>query len=90
MNRKIVLFILLLSFLSPLGLFAFEMKSSTSNIEVELLVENENSEQEKDKEEYFFETTFILSEYLFVSILPSLCLLDEFTLEETLFRPPIV
>ena len=90
MNRKIVLFILLLSFLSPLGLFALEMKSATSNIEVELLVENENSEKEKDKEEYFFETTFILNEHLFLSRLPSSFLLDEFALEEPLFRPPIV
>jgi capsular polysaccharide biosynthesis protein len=88
MNRKIMLFILLLSFSFSSGLFALEVKSSPYSTEIEVLVENENSE--KEKEEYFFETLFVYNEHFKVSILSSQSFLYDFTLAKSLFRPPIV
>ena len=94
MNRKIILFILLLCFITSSSLFAVERTLSTVNIIAEVSIENkmENKMDEPsiDELDMFFETTFVVCDLKVSTILASNIFLRPHEVIHKFFKPPIV
>ena len=90
MNRKTVLFILLLCFITSSSLFAVERTLSIVNVKAESSIENKMDEPSIDELDMFFETIFVVCDLNIGTILASNIFLRPHEVIQKILKPPIV